>query len=396
MTEHEAKKDEHRTGSPSRMRKLVILDTNVLLADPNSVLSFPHAEVIIPETVLGELDKLKTARVDPDLRFRGREVSRLLFEMSQDGSLIDGVDLPDGGRLRVVPFDSDVNIPDGLSTRNADDRILATAYQVCSMNRECDVTIVTNDLNMLLKAQTLGLNVVRHGEGAEGSFARRYIIKPFQRYRTPLTILAIALAVFAAVIVIAVYSRQTSSPGTSETELSPEFKALLTAEQVTAYETLQRLQDHSKDAESLLAMANLYYSLAEQARLENDQASAIRYAEPGIRYFERYLAESSKDNTARADLASLLFYSGQTDRAIQQVGDVLRDEPNHVNANYNLGIILYGGRRDSEGARKQFEKVVELTEGKQEYHAVYSQAKTMLELIESESAQTTSTTGATQ
>jgi hypothetical protein len=78
--------------------KTIVLDTNVLLADPQALLAFPDAEVVIPETVLGELDKLKTSRVDPDLRFRGREVSRMLFELSEQGSLIDGVDLPDGGR----------------------------------------------------------------------------------------------------------------------------------------------------------------------------------------------------------------------------------------------------------------------------------------------------------
>ena len=72
------------------MQKVVVLDTNVLLADPQALLSFPRAEVVIPETVLGELDKLKTARVDPDLRFRGREVSRLLFEFSEEGSLDRG------------------------------------------------------------------------------------------------------------------------------------------------------------------------------------------------------------------------------------------------------------------------------------------------------------------
>ncbi len=116
-------------------KRVVIIDTNVLLADPNSILSFPRAEVVIPETVLGELDKLKTARVDPDLRFRGREVSRMLFEFSEEGSLVDGVDLPDGGRLRVAPFDSDADLPEGLVARNADDRILATAYQVCQTRR---------------------------------------------------------------------------------------------------------------------------------------------------------------------------------------------------------------------------------------------------------------------
>ena len=122
--------------------KTVVLDTNVLLADPGSLLGFPDADVVIPETVLGELDKLKTSRVDPDLRFRGREVSRILFDLSEQGSLIDGVDLPDGGRLRVAPLDSEGQLPEGLATRNADDRILAVAYQLThKRRRRRDVTL---------------------------------------------------------------------------------------------------------------------------------------------------------------------------------------------------------------------------------------------------------------
>ena len=50
---------------------------------------------------------------------------------------------------------------------------------------------MTNDLNMLLKAQTLGIPVQRHGDGVEGGFIRRYVIRPFQRYRTPIMILAL-------------------------------------------------------------------------------------------------------------------------------------------------------------------------------------------------------------
>ena len=199
------------------MQKIIVLDTNVLLADPQALLSFPRAEVVIPETVLGELDKLKTARVDPDLRFRGREVSRLIFEFSEGGSLTEGVDLPEGGRLRVVPFDSDVKLPEGVSSRNADDRILAIAYQVAEhAGPDADVTLVTNDLNMLLKAQTLGIPVERHGLGEEGGWTRRYIVRPFQRYRIPLGILALALAVFAGVVIVSIYSprsRKRSAPG---------------------------------------------------------------------------------------------------------------------------------------------------------------------------------------
>ena len=60
---------------------------------------------------------------------------------------------------------------------------------------------------MLLKAQTLGIPVERYGNGVEGSFAKRFIIRPFQRYRVPITILAVALAVFVGVVVIAMYSQ---------------------------------------------------------------------------------------------------------------------------------------------------------------------------------------------
>ncbi len=69
--------------------RTVVLDTNVLLGDPEILFAFPDAEAIIPETVLGELDKLKTSRADPDLRFRGRKVSRLLFDLSATGQRRD-------------------------------------------------------------------------------------------------------------------------------------------------------------------------------------------------------------------------------------------------------------------------------------------------------------------
>ncbi|MBN2841189.1 MAG: hypothetical protein JXP37_09580, partial [Coriobacteriia bacterium] len=190
--------------------RTVVLDTNVLLSDPSVLLSFPDAEVIVPETVLGEIDKLKTSRVDPDLRFRGREVSRILFDFSEMGSLVEGIDLPDGGRLRVMPLESDAALPEGLATRNADDRILAVAYQACSGGCE-DLTLVTNDLNMLLKAQTFGIKVERRGE-TDVSLGKR-TVRWFQRYRTPLTILAIAIAVFAGVLALSFYTSRITGGG---------------------------------------------------------------------------------------------------------------------------------------------------------------------------------------
>lgn len=280
------------------MSEIVVLDTNVLLADPNSILSFPHAEVVIPETVLGELDKLKTARVDPDLRFRGREVSRLLFELSEEGSLVGGVDLAEGGRLRVAPFDTDVTLPDGLSSRNSDDRILATAVQECHASGEnCKVQLVTNDLNMLLKAQTLGIPVSRHGEGIEGGFARRYIIRPFQRYKTPLGILAVALGVFAAVLVIVFLAR---TPQNTTSGVPSEFQDILSSSQQRALQALTTLQSNPKDAASLLAMGNFYSDAVTNAQQNGDQPSVLDFSRKGLSYYQKYLVVEPR-------LTSVLF-----------------------------------------------------------------------------------------
>lgn len=355
------------------MRTLVI-DTNVLLADPGVLLSFPDAELVIPETVLGELDKLKTSRVDPDLRFRGREVSRILFELSEQGSLIDGVDLPDGGRLRVVPLDTDADLPEGFATRNADDRILAVAFQVCQ--NDCDsLTMITNDLNMLLKARALGLTVERHGDGTEGSFARRYILRPFQRYRIPLTILAIALAVFAGIVMIAFYAAPN---GNSNINVPTEFREQLSPSELKTLDYLQTLDRNENDLDTRLTLANLYYEL-------RIQTGDIRYSTLAIRHYEKYIETKPEANDVRIDLAASYFYSGQTDRAIQEAARVLEKEPNHLQANYNLGIFYWKGRTDYQAAATQFEKTVELTVGGDERaKSVGAEAQTALDQVKKE------------
>lgn len=373
------------------MKKVVVLDTNVLLADPNSILSFPLAEVVIPETVLSELDKLKTARVDPDLRFRGREVSRILFDLSDEGSLVEGVELPDGGSLRVMPFEANAkDMPEGISSRNSDDRILMTALQVhrsCS-EPDCDVRLITNDLNMLLKAQTLGLPVERFGEGVDGGFAKRYIIRPFQRYRVPITILAVALAVFVGVVFVATYSQQ----GRIGAQMPTEFKELLSPNQLAALDAINRLQGSPNDREALLKMANVYFDANETAR-QTDAGAAIGFGQQGIRYYERYLALSPQDGEARSDLATLYFATGQTDRAIQEVGTVLQRDKNHINANFNLGLFYGQGRRDYPAAETQFEKVIALTRDDPNQHTVFQQATLLLEQVKKLSAQSLETSG---
>lgn len=362
--------------------RTVVLDTNVLLADPNVLFAFPDAELVIPETVLGELDKLKTSRVDPDLRFRGREVSRTLFELSEQGSLIAGVEMPDGGSLRVVPLEADGELPDGLSTRNADDKILAVAYQVCKIGCE-HLTVVTNDLNMLLKAQSLGLEVERYGDGVEGSFARRYIIRPFQRYRIPLGILGMSLGVFAAIVFVAM----TFQPGSTSQGISvpPELRETFNTGQLQILSLLQELEVNPSNDTAVLDLANAFYELGNYPRAS--------------RYYERYLELSPENFEAKTDLAAAYFYSGKTDQAIQTVNQVLAQNAEHVKANFNLGIMLWQGRGDLTAARRQFERVVELTEGSSdpELSGINQVAKSNITKIdEGLSGGSTSTTGGIQ
>ena len=358
--------------------KTIIIDTNVLLADPGMLLAFPESDLVIPETVLGELDKLKTSRVDQDLRFRGRQVSRTLFELSEKGSLVDGVALPDGGSVRVVPLDTDRPLPEGLGTRNADDRILAVAYQVAETADPGEVGLLTNDLNMLLKAQTYGIAVERHSDGPDGGFAKRYIIRPFQRYRVPLSILGISLAVFAAIIVLTIWGpgARTGAP----TAVPTEFREQLPADQQRILDYLTALDQNEADLDARLSLANLYYDL----RLSTGD---IRYATLAVRHYERYLEIRPDAVEVRASLAGAYFYSGQTDRAIQEASRVLEQEPDHLQATFNLGVFYWRGRQDYATAATQFSRVIELTQqGDERTQAVNRDATAALEQVREDAA----------
>jgi len=359
----------------------VVLDTNVLLADPMALMSFPDAEIVIPDTVLGEIDKLKTQRVDPDLRFRGRQVSRMLFEYSETGSLSEGIELPNGGTLRVVALRTDMDMPEGLSNRSADDRILAVAAQVCSHGCE-DLTLITNDLNMLLKAQSLGIKVERRAE-VESGFARKYIIRPFQRYRVPLTILAIALAVFAGVLALAFYTSNLSAPATTPTQVPTEFRDLLTGDQRNLLDGLMTLETKPDDIDTIKQVANAYYNL-------RDETGNVAFAQKAIEYYGRYLEQRPDDNDVRTDLSAMHFYAGATDKSIQEATEVLDANPDHIQANFNLGIFYWRGRADYKAAALQFKKLIELTKTNGDAHVqlIYQDAINNLTAIieEAESA----------
>src|SRR5580704_17783886 len=83
--------------------KNYILDTNVLLHDPNSLLAFKANTVLIPIEVIEEIDRFK--RESSELGQNARNVSRTLDALRAKGHLNEGVKLENGGTLRIIFHD---------------------------------------------------------------------------------------------------------------------------------------------------------------------------------------------------------------------------------------------------------------------------------------------------
>ncbi|HYE30064.1 MAG TPA: PhoH family protein [Methylomirabilota bacterium] len=133
--------------------KNYILDTNVLLHDPQSILNFQDNNVIIPIEVIEEIDRFK--RGSNELGQNARTVSRLLDRLRDKGRLSEGVALENGGRLRVLFYQngsSSVHV-DGT----VDSRIVALAHGVQKADPKTPAILVTKDINLRIKADTLGI-----------------------------------------------------------------------------------------------------------------------------------------------------------------------------------------------------------------------------------------------
>ncbi len=139
------------------MVKNYILDTNVLIHDPDAIYSFEDNNVLIPLPVLEELDKLK--KEPGRLGHKARETIRKLEELREIGDLQQGVQLPNGGTLKVVVLSEEVvdkNRAKFLFEKYVDNWILT--YAVFVKNTESNKTIiVSKDIALRLKASALGI-----------------------------------------------------------------------------------------------------------------------------------------------------------------------------------------------------------------------------------------------
>lgn len=137
-----------------------MLDTNVLLQDPNSIFSFEDNEVIIPAVVLEEVDSKK--RNMDEIGRNARQVSRLIDGLRQTGKLHEKIPLENGGALRIeLNHRSFQQLQDIFVEKTNDNRILAVAKNL-SLEEETKkdgrkVVLVSKDALVRVKADAIGL-----------------------------------------------------------------------------------------------------------------------------------------------------------------------------------------------------------------------------------------------
>jgi len=144
-------------------RKIFVVDTNVLIHDPTSILRFQEHDVYIPIVVLEELDNSKVGM--SEIARNVRQVSRLLDELVEkaNGDISHGIKLPsvskeiETGHLYFHMEQARSPLPFGLSGRSSDNALLGITLDLGKSHPDRQSILVTKDINLRLKARALGI-----------------------------------------------------------------------------------------------------------------------------------------------------------------------------------------------------------------------------------------------
>lgn len=153
----------HSVRSSTQLEKVYVLDTNVLIHDPNSLMSFEEHRVVIPMTVLEELDKLKSGKshIAADCRAAIRLIDSVLGAATPD-EVDAGVPIPRGGEVRLGALSVLMPRPRGeeagcLPEHLNDNRIINDIAAMKARDPGRRYVLVTKDINMRLKARACGI-----------------------------------------------------------------------------------------------------------------------------------------------------------------------------------------------------------------------------------------------
>lgn len=138
------------------MKKNYVIDTNVLVHDPQALFKFEDNDLIVPIYVLEEIDRFK--RDTTERGRNAREVARLLDGLREThGSLAAGIPLKDGGTLRVYVPRKRPTLSIALEPSSGDNSIIQTAIEIRDQAAGVPTVFVTMDVNLRVRSDALGL-----------------------------------------------------------------------------------------------------------------------------------------------------------------------------------------------------------------------------------------------
>jgi PhoH-like ATPase len=140
------------------LKKTFVIDTNVLLSNPNAIFSFEDNDVCIPIIVIEEIDTFKKGL--SEIGRNARHFLRNLDKFRERGNLSQGVpvfpDKPDSGKI-FVTLDADIAKLPAFFERKADNLILSVALMLKTRTPATPVVLITKDANMRVKGDALGI-----------------------------------------------------------------------------------------------------------------------------------------------------------------------------------------------------------------------------------------------
>lgn len=151
------------------LNKIYVLDTCVLLEDPNSVFSFQDSEVVIPGIALKELDKVK--RYMDEVGKNARQASRLIHDLSDTKDIHMMVPLKTGGFMRIeLNHQSPIHLPDSLCDDAVDNELLTVAKNLTIEEAQKEygrsVILVSKNALLRVKADAIGITAAHFADGS--------------------------------------------------------------------------------------------------------------------------------------------------------------------------------------------------------------------------------------
>lgn len=145
------------------MKKIYVLDTSVCLTDADCLTSFENNDIVVPLKVLEEIDHNKKRQDGAGIN--ARKTIRMLDSYREKGSLHKGVRIAKGkGIIRVKGYDASA-LPKEYDPATPDNQIIATALTERKQNEKRKVIVVSRDINMRVKCDSIGLLSEDYVEG---------------------------------------------------------------------------------------------------------------------------------------------------------------------------------------------------------------------------------------